>query len=201
MVAASTHGSPDILRMLIEAGADPKAKDAFGSHALIAAAQRGNVDGLRLLLERGAEAAVPDGGGTSALHRAVSSGILEGVRFLLARGADVNLGTTFSGKVRHGEIALVNLTPLMLAAPFGTPEMIRVLLNAGARVNDKDKRGMTPLMFAASSETQDAEVIKMLLAAGADTKVKTTVGETAMDWALKFKNPAVMAELKKAGAP
>jgi hypothetical protein len=103
--------------------------------------------------------------------------------------------------VRHGELALVNLTPLMLAAPFGTPEMIRVLLDAGARVNDKDRRGMTPLMFAASSETQDAEVIKMLLAAGADTKVKTTEGETARDWALKFKNPAVLAELKKAGAP
>ncbi len=201
IVAASTHGDPGILRMLLEAGADYKAKDAFGVHVLIPLAQRGNVEGLRLVLDRGAETDTLDGGGSTALHNAVAAQNLNAVRLLLARGAEANRANTFAGKVRHGEIALVKLTPLMLASPFGPPDIVRALLDAGARVNDQDSRGMTALMFAVASETQDPRVVKMLLAAGADTKIKSTVGETALDWALKFNNPAVLAELKKAGAP
>ncbi len=80
----------------------------------------------------------------------------------------------------------------MMAAPYGSTEMIRIFLDAHADVNVRDVAGMTPLMFAVASENQDPEVIKMLLAAGADPKVQSTTGETALDWARKYGNPAIL---------
>ena len=78
--------------------------------------------------------------------------------------------------------------------------MVRTLLQAGADVNAKDFRSMTPLMLAVSSENQDVAVLRALLAAGADVNAKSTVGETVLDWAKKFGDPAVIGALEKAGA-
>jgi hypothetical protein len=60
---------------------------------------------------------------------------------------------------------------------------------------------MTPLMFAVSSETQDARVVRLLLARGADPKIKSSVGETALDWAAKYNNPEVMKALGGSADP
>src|SRR6185295_8891621 len=103
-----------------------------------------------------------------------------------------NMATTDAAVVKNGPLAFKGRTALMMAAPYGSPEMIRVLLDARANVNARDVAGMTPLMFAVASENQDAEVIKLLLAAGADTKVQTTTGETALVWARKYGDPAVL---------
>jgi len=88
----------------------------------------------------------------------------------------------------------------MFAAPYGTPELVRTLLDAGANVNARDIREMTPLMLAVSSETQDPEVVRLLLARGADVKPKSVMGETALDWAMKFGSPHVIRLLQQAGA-
>ena len=47
----------------------------------------------------------------------------------------------------------------MLAAPYGSPELLRALLDAGANVHAKDMRDMTPLMLAVASETQNPEAV------------------------------------------
>src|SRR5262249_49757381 len=52
-----------------------------------------------------------------------------------------------------------------------------------------------------ASETQDPAVVRTLLDAGADTKIKSTAGETALDWAKKFGRPEVLRLLGEAGAP
>lgn len=124
---------------------------------------------------------------------------LDAVKFLLAKGARANAAITSLGEVRHGPIAIGNLTPLMAAAPYGSVDLIGELLKAGAKVNAKDVRGMTPLMLAVASETQDVNVVKLLLEAGADANVKSAAGETALDWANKFGSRPVIAELKCAG--
>src|SRR5262249_39491302 len=56
------------------------------------------------------------------------------------------------------------------------------------------------LMFAVSSESQKATVVKLLLDKGAEVNAKTTVGETALDWAKKFGYPDVLKTLAGAGA-
>jgi hypothetical protein len=135
------------------------------------------------------------------LGAAISSRRMEAVRLLLDNGANAaTLAMDDVAVVRNGPMALRNLTSLMLAAPYGSSEMIGALLKAGANVNAKDVRQMTPLMLAVASETQDLQVVELLLEAGAQVNEVSASGETALDWANKFGNISVIAALKKAGA-
>src|SRR5262245_62121607 len=78
------------------------------------------------------------------------------------------------------------MTRLRMSLTYGPPEMVKTLLDAGAKVNATEFRGMSALMLAITSDHQDPAIVKMLLDHGAETEVKSTAGETAMDWALKF---------------
>src|SRR5262249_35788187 len=91
-------------------------------------------------------------------------------------------------------------TPLIWAAPTGSPELIRALIDAGANVNAQDIQGMSPLMLAVASENQDVAVVKVLLQSGANVNARSARGETALDWAKKFGSRPVIAALEKAGA-
>jgi ankyrin repeat protein len=62
------------------------------------------------------------------------------------------------------------------------PDVIEVLLGAGANVNARDERGWTPLMYAARSNN-NLEVINLLLNNGADGSLESNNGKTAFDHA------------------
>jgi ankyrin repeat protein len=198
LIAASNAGSIEIVRLLLAEGADPKATDESGT-TLLAAATANDLDLVRLFIEKGVDGNAADIRGNTALQFAASNGNLAMVKLLLSKGADVNAATTRATQVRKGPIALSHLTALMYAAPYGTPELLRTLIDAGAKVNARDIRDMTPLMLAVSSETQDPAVVRLLLEKGADVKAKSNLGETALDWARKFGNPAVIRILEDAG--
>jgi hypothetical protein len=115
---------------------------------------------------------------------------------LLAKGADVNaVGAAEGQQMKNGLLALASLTPLLLAVAYGGPEEVKMLVDAGAKLNVQDVRGMTPLMLAIATDRADARVVKLLLAKGADTAIKSKNGETAGDWAKKFANPQILAAL------
>jgi hypothetical protein len=59
---------------------------------------------------------------------------------------------------------------------------------------------MTPVMTAIATDHQSPEVVRMIVAKGADVNLKSTAGETALDWAQKIGNRTVIDLLKKAGA-
>lgn len=200
MIAAACDGCTETVRLLLAKGADPKAKDSEGSTAMNLAAAANDLDTMRLLIEKGAEANAVNDGGFTPLMDAASNCNLAAVQLLLSKGANVNAANTFGGEVKFGKIQLIQLTPLMLAAPFCPAGVVKTLLDEGANVNAKDIRGMTPLMLAVSSETQDQAVLKLLLKTGAEVNEKSTVGETALDWALKFGNRDTIAALSAAGA-
>ena len=61
------------------------------------------------------------------------------------------------------------------------PEVLMVLLEAGADVNARDKNGSTLLMAAAQQNT-NPEALTVLLEAGADAKAKDKKGKTALDY-------------------
>jgi hypothetical protein len=188
------------VRLLLEKGADPRARDAVDTNALHQAAAAGDLEIVRLLLDKGLDVNFANKGGGTALMSAAGSDNLAMAKLLLSKGANVNAATTFAGTVKFGPISLIHLTPLMFAAPHGSPQMIKTLLDAGANVNDTDVRGMTALMLAVGSDTQDLEVVKLLIEAKADVNARSAVGETALDWALKFNNSAVLHALRIAGA-
>ena len=150
--AASFH--PSLCRRLLDLGADVHARNRRGVDPLHAASggapggrpwnPRQQAATIRLLIESGADPNCADAGGTTALHRAVRSRSASAVATLLERGADPR------AKNKSGS------TPLHLAVQTtgrggsGTPEakaqqseIIRLLIQHGARASDTDGRGKT----------------------------------------------------------
>ena len=101
---------------------------------------------------------------------------------------------------KSGPIALTDVTPLLAAAAAAPVEVIQALIDAGADINARDGRGMTPLMLAVATDHQNAAAIRLLLAHGADVTIQSKTAETAADWARKLAWPAGL-ELLKGSAP
>ena len=89
----------------------------------------------------------------------------------------------------------------MLAAGANkNPEIIKILINAGADVNAKANEGITALLGAASF-SKDPEIIKTLVNAGADVNAKTNDGMTALMAAcINKQNIKIIEELIVSGA-
>ena len=56
---------------------------------------------------------------------------------------------------------------------------MKLLLDRGADVNSRNSRGYSPLMLAAGSDAMNAEIVKLLIAKGADTSFSADYDETA----------------------
>jgi uncharacterized protein len=179
VVAVRGGGNGALVRLLLNKGADARAIGGNRQSVLLKAAATGDVEIMRLLLDHGADVNLASTSqGMTPLGSAISSYHIDAVKLLLERGARIDIpGMDDHGRVRNGRLALGNLAPLMLAAPYGSPALIHLLLKAGSEVNATDERGMTALMLAVASETQDAVVVKRLLSAGADVNVRSTSGE------------------------
>lgn len=200
MIAASALGNSRSTDYLLAHGANAKALDTLGGDALIRAGWMSDPQSVTLLLAQGANAHNADRAGLTALQMAPTFADCERVTLLLKAGADVNSFNTFGGKVKNGPIGLVHLTPLMLAAPHSDAETIGTLLKAGARVNDADIRKMNPLMLAIATDQAKPATVRQLIAAGADVNAKDQNGESALDWARKFRDPEILSILESAGA-
>jgi ankyrin repeat protein len=190
--AAAGARASDSVKLLLAAGAPVNERSAQGSTPLLAALGNScHVETARLLLAAGADPKAVDGAGFGAAHGAIGCGP-EFLREVLKRGANVNQQNLSGGKVRHGDIQLIGLSPLMLAAPHQNTEIVRILLDAGADPHAKDVRGLTPLHFAVASEDQNAATVALLLARGAKPGVKDNNGEDVLAWARKFNNTKVL---------
>lgn len=183
LLAAMQPSGADVIRALLDKGADPLGKDLNGRVPLMAAAGTGSIESMRLLIARGARVnGAMESGGTPLLDAARSRNPAA-VRFLIEQGADVNVRTKRGGSA------------LDIAASWGSVEIVRMLLEKGARVDTRDDRGYSPLMYAAYSESMAADVVRMLLAKGADRKV-TGEGETALSLAMKRGGTEIVRLLK-----
>jgi ankyrin repeat protein len=74
--------------------------------------------------------------------------------------------------------------------------LVRMLVDADANVNAKNKLGGTPLMWAAVYGHQ--EIAQLLMERGADPKLKDNEGMTASAWAVKNKQDAIAQLLRDA---
>ena len=171
-LAASIAGTA-VLQLLLDKGGDPNLSTLPGQTPLMAAAVRSNTAALALLIERKADVNAVNGAGETALMLAATAGNPSSVKLLLDNGANVSV------RSKRNETALGN------AATSGVTENVRMLLERGAEVNVRNIRGYSPLMLAASSDTIPAEVVKLLIAKGAETSYTADYDETARDLAAK----------------
>ena len=142
---------------------------------LVAAAAYAGSDAIvEALLAHGADERAPDQTGKLPLIYAAARGRLDIVKRLLARNIDIN--TRYPNE----------LTLLMWASgpDEKTPEaraieVVSYLLDAGARIDDRDDRGRSALMMAA--EGGHAGIVDLLLRRGADASLKDKTGKRAAD--------------------
>lgn len=87
-------------------------------------------------------------------------------------------------------------TGLMLAAQEGHVEVMRLLIDAGAELNAHQSRRWTPLMYAAERSREGA--VALLLAKGADTRLKNEGGDTAAVLAAKRKDFGIARQINNA---
>jgi uncharacterized protein len=137
LMFAARGGDLASARVLVAAGANVDDADAWGVSATTLAAHAGHRDVVEFLLDRGADANAARAG-FSALHAAIMRRDALMVSALLAHGANVSAPveswtpTRRSSKDFHFSPELVGATPLWLAARFGGPDIMRLLIDRGA---------------------------------------------------------------------
>jgi ankyrin repeat protein len=196
VVAGGRGGGDD------DAADDPGAATAANANAkggvtpLMLAVREKGVETIDALLGGGAPIDQKAGDGTTALIVALQNGDAAIAKTLIERGADVNAangkGWTplfLAVKNRSREIGTV---PNPIIDPAALMDVVKMLVERGADVNARTKArsdqygatawlrepGATPLLRAAYCA--DLEVIKYLLAHGADPQIATSDGTTTL---------------------
>jgi len=198
IIASFANPSSEVVRMLLAKGANVAVMDQRKVTPLNAATFGNDTATVRFLLDASADINTADTFiGLTPLINASGNRNLEAVKLLLAKGANVNAvsKTEDLPRIQTGIVQFGGWTSLLMAVPFGPPELVRTLMDAGAKVNVQDYRGFSPLMLAATTDHANPEIVRLLLAHNADTKPKTREGETVSEWAIKFGDAAVMREL------
>lgn len=218
LMAAAERGSQQLVRILLDAGADVnaatsrKVSSARGSTALISAVAKGHMDIVRLLVEAGANVNAETTWGESPLYEATRREDVEMVKYLLAHGAKPTWVPTFTAiRTRRADILVALLdagadpnwkspkteeTLLGEAVRFTKdPKLVLPLLKSGARPNDITGR-RCPLNYAAWDD--NVEICDLLLRHGADVNKQDRFGRTAlMDASFKGRTETVELLLAK----
>ncbi len=189
MIAARRPGNASVVRLLLEHGANPNpnAHPAAESSPLIEAATAGDSASMELLLGKGADAKAS---AEQALEMAVTLQCAKCLALVAAKDLDKEAYS----------LALPNITAL------GDVNAVRLMLDHGADVDAFDSLGRTPLMYAAASDLLDLDVVKLLVARGADVNAKNVhkqsgdSGMTVLDIAKLHGDTPVVAWLVKSGA-
>ena len=226
LLFAARVGELESANLLLRAGADPNDSQPDGVSVLVAAAHSGNGPVAALLLEHGAD---PDaaGGGYTALHAAILRSDVDLVNVLLARGANPNLRITKGTPMRRDTTdwnlpaTLVGSTPYLLAARFLEPEIMRVLVGAGADPRLTMPNGADAAMLAAgmgSSRTASRRGIEEIdfgkvepesrvrdgvaaaVALGGNASAANQAGDTAVHVAAALGHDTVVRLLVEGGA-
>jgi ankyrin repeat protein len=205
---AAAEGHAEVVKLLLARGADaglsstastkPERRPPGGMTALLFAARQGKIDAARALVDSGADVNQAGADSTSPLLIAVVNGHYELATMLLERGANPNIADANGRTPLYAAVDLRNVQWSQAPAPE-LPQathlaMITRLLDAGAdpalKINGKvghrgsfdmrwtDLKGGTA--FSRAAWNGDIEVMKLLLARGADPKVVTDKGETAL---------------------
>ena len=218
---ASFSGELTTVKMLVKAGADVRATDAERDTCLILAACHGHTDTVHYLL------CLPEvdlnhqgTGNDTALHTAVEGEYADVLQVLIDAGADIETRNDEGRSPLHlastlGELTSMKMlveagadvraadaerdTCLTLAAHFGHTDTVRYLVGLPeVDLNHQEYRNFTALRLAVQEKR--ADVVQVLIDAGADIETKTDEGYSPLHLASISGELTSMKMLVKAGA-
>ena len=156
-------GDREVVRALLQAGADVEAPQIDGTTALHWAVRRDDLDIAGLLIRAGADVVAANRTGSTPMQLATLNGNAAMIDRLLDAGADANTPLNPDGD-----------TALMMASRTGRPEAVHLLLDRGADVDAREIWGGTTALMWAVSEGH-AEAVELLIAAGADIDARSRI--------------------------
>jgi uncharacterized protein len=204
---ASQNGSEAMVRRLLEARANPNAALLAGETPVMVAARAGKAGVVEQLIAKGAHVNARGARSQTALMWAVSQKHPEVVKVLVANGADVHARSEAWSQVMavtpHGHddynrvIPHGNDTALMFAARAGDVASAKLLVAAGANVNDADAWGVSATTLAAHAG--HTAVVEFLLEKGANASA-AEAGFSALHAAIMRRNEKMVSALLAHGA-
>lgn len=205
---ACNNGSGSMVDVLLTAGADPDSALPSGETVLMTASRTGSLSAVRALLRQGADVdRTEESHGQTALMWAVAQGHAPIVQALIERGADVHARSHSYPQVINSagnadpsgvyEIAQGGYTPLLFSARHGALASARMLVAAGADVNDVAPMGTSALVVAAHSG--QGRLAAFLLEHGADP-LAADAGYTALHAAVLRGDLKLVTTLMEYGA-
>lgn len=166
------------------------------SKVLFVAACRDRADVIELLLDAGVPIEI-EANGQRALHEAAANNALRAAKVLIERGAEIDpLDPVWNsppiGWAAHGdheemiEFLSRYSKDVWRLAFRGYVDRLREVIEAEPELaKSVDKDGITLLWWLPDDETKAIEIVKLLLAHGADPAAKSKSGSTAASWARK----------------
>ena len=179
---AAQNGHGILVQFLVGHKADVNRKNMFHYIPLHLAAASGHTAIVQALIVAGSLVNLPGPAVMAPLHLAALGGHLPTIEALIKGGARVDLRNAYGQ------------TPLDAAAE--TPNCIaiaRALIDAGLNVNAQDLLGNTPLHGA--SYMGNIELVKLLIAAGADLDLQSWSDHTPIQEALANKKQVIVTLL------
>lgn len=167
-VAARNSSKTEVVRLLLEKGANVNAANNNGETPVSVATYIGAKENFQLLMASKPNLLVKTISGETLLHLAARGGNAEIAQILLdTKTLDLN------ARNESGD------TPVLLAASgYFAREVLEVFLKAGANPNQKDKNNATPLHIAADSRND--ETVALLIKYKADINARANGGNTPL---------------------
>jgi uncharacterized protein len=204
---ASQNGSEAMVKRLLDAGANPNVALTSGETPLMVASRTGSVAVAELLIAKGADVNATATRKQTALMWAVGEKHPEVVKVLLSHGVNIHAKTATWTDVEavppHGYLPYNrafphgNDTALMFASLVGDLASAKLLVAAGANVNDTDAWGVSATAMAAHSKFED--LVEFLLEKGANASANEA-GFSAIHPAIMHRSQRMVRALLDHGA-
>lgn len=161
----------EILKYLLDEGADPNIRDKNMIAPIVSIVARNHGKALMYMLLKGAEIDIKDREKETPLHIASAYGMSDMVNILIQNGAPLEIRNAYER------------TPLLLAArEAGDLETIKCLVDNGAEIDTRDNSNNSPLILAAWRGYE--EVVDYLIDKGAYVPMDGIKGKKLFEYAL-----------------
>jgi ankyrin repeat protein len=191
---ATRKGHIEIVRYLLDHGGDPDLLNILHDTAYSLALKLGHEELFQLLLSHASEIRRGTGQAADLFYSAAALDRIDVMEYLLNRGVDVNAPSSF----QH--------PPLIAACLAGQANAVRFLIERGANVNTYGQGEKTPMTavirygMGSPVRESDAEIVELLIKAGADVNRSYYEGLTVLSMAVSKNQGKVVQLLLAAGA-